>query len=166
MFSLLSGCHCCLDSIQWTRAGNTRMCMQYTYLIHTNINICIYFCIYLCMLKTMYSHQHLQVLSSFWVGYNFTLFMFVTPLMSPSMFSYFMHLCPSINSALTGSDALGLWSLDWLLTCKPVIPCLGLLHTWLLSSSPCSDLSPCSGHKRTPCPLSWMFYLVILHLTV
>ena len=87
--------------------------MQHTYLIHTNINICIYFCIYLCMLKTMYSHQHLQVLSSF-IRFViiFTLSMFVT-LISPSMFfTYLMHLCPSVNSTLTGSDALGHLDLD------------------------------------------------------
>lgn len=103
------------DSIQWTRPGNTCTCMQHTYLIHTNINICIYFCIYLCMLKTMYSHQHLQVLSSF-IRFViiFTLSMFVT-LLSPSMFfTYLMHLCPSVNSTLTGSDALGHLDLDWL----------------------------------------------------
>lgn len=158
------------DSMQWTRPGNTCSCMQYTYLIHTNITICIYFCIYLCILKTMYSHQHLQVLSSFTrFVLIFTLSMFITPLILPSVFfTYFMQLCPSVQSTLDRcSDVLGHLDLGWLPAHTWAFDAhTGLLHTWLLHSSPCSDLSPCSGPPWLSSLPVMDVYLVILHLKV
>lgn len=80
------------------------------YLPHTHEHYHLYLFLYLPVyVKTMYSHQHLQVLSSFTrFVLIFTLSMFVTPLILPSVFfTYFMQLCPSVQSTLTGSDALG-----------------------------------------------------------
>lgn len=168
MFSLLSGCHCCQTPFNGQgQEIHVHVCSIPT--SYTRTSICVYFCIYLCMLKTMYLHQHLQVLSSFTrFVLIFTLSMFVTPLILPSVFfTYFMQLCPSIQSTLTGSDAPGHLDLGWLPAHTWAFDAhIGPLHMWLLHSSPCSDLSPCSAPPWLSSSPVMDVYLVILHLMV
>lgn len=105
------------DAFQWTKPGNTCTCMQYTYLHthrHTHIYISVYFCIYLYMLKTMCSHRHFQVQSSFTrFIVIFTLSMFVTLFSDITLNIFHLFYAPvSIQSTVfaaspsVGSDAL------------------------------------------------------------